>query len=162
LSLCERHRCRRRNAKHRQSHRYLTTVQHDVFFLLANDATWVGPDALKGKVPRSLMSIWKAPARRAQGASDRISTSTRLIPMMREYTVFNVDQCDSLPDRIITGKPPRKSSATAQAFKGTLGGFYVYKSRIEIIRGLSFPSADALLRIACCGRLPSASRATRP
>jgi antirestriction protein ArdC len=52
------------------------------------------------------MSIWKAPARRAQGASDRISTSTRLIPMMREYTVFNVDQCDSLPDRIITGKPP--------------------------------------------------------
>jgi hypothetical protein len=111
---------------------------------------------------RSLMSIWKAPARRAQGASDRISTSTRLIPMMREYTVFNVDQCDSLPDRIITGKPPRKSSATAQAVKGTLGGFYVYKSRIEIIRGLSFPSADALLRIACCGRLPSASRATRP
>jgi antirestriction protein ArdC len=34
-------------------------------------------------------------------------TSTRLIPMMREYTVFNVDQCDGLPDSITTGKPMR-------------------------------------------------------
>jgi antirestriction protein ArdC len=34
----------------------------------------------------------------------------RLIPMMREYTVFNVAQCENLPDKIIapaTGKPPR-------------------------------------------------------
>src|SRR5689334_12357464 len=31
----------------------------------------------------------------------------RLIPMMREYTVFNVDQCDGLPDVIRTGKPMR-------------------------------------------------------
>jgi antirestriction protein ArdC len=42
---------------------------------------------------------------RDQGADD--STSTRLIPMMREYTVFNVDQCDSLPDSVFTGKPMR-------------------------------------------------------
>jgi antirestriction protein ArdC len=27
--------------------------------------------------------------------------------MMREYTVFNVDQCESLPDGITTGKPIR-------------------------------------------------------
>jgi antirestriction protein ArdC len=27
--------------------------------------------------------------------------------MMREYTVFNVDQCDNLPDSVITGKPMR-------------------------------------------------------
>ena len=27
--------------------------------------------------------------------------------MMREYTVFNVDQCDGLPDGVITGKPMR-------------------------------------------------------
>jgi antirestriction protein ArdC len=31
----------------------------------------------------------------------------RLIPMMREYTVFNVDQCDGLPDTIRAGKPMR-------------------------------------------------------
>ena len=35
------------------------------------------------------------------------STSTRLVPMMREYTVFNVDQCEKLPDSVITGKPMR-------------------------------------------------------
>jgi antirestriction protein ArdC len=42
---------------------------------------------------------------RDKGTDD--STSTRLIPMMREYTVFNVDQCDSLPDSIRAGKPMR-------------------------------------------------------
>jgi antirestriction protein ArdC len=33
--------------------------------------------------------------------------STRLVPMMREYTVFNVDQCEGLPDSVATGKPAR-------------------------------------------------------
>ncbi len=42
---------------------------------------------------------------REQGADD--SSSTRLIPMMREYTVFNVDQCENLSDSINTGKPMR-------------------------------------------------------
>ena len=27
--------------------------------------------------------------------------------MMREYTVFNVDQCENLPESVITGKPMR-------------------------------------------------------
>src|SRR5450432_1899704 len=27
---------------------------------------------------------------------------SRLVPMMREYTVFNVDQCENLPDRVMT------------------------------------------------------------
>jgi antirestriction protein ArdC len=35
------------------------------------------------------------------------SVSARLIPMMREYTVFNVDQCENLPDNINAGKPVR-------------------------------------------------------
>ena len=26
----------------------------------------------------------------------------RIVPMMREYTVFNVDQCEGLPDRVLT------------------------------------------------------------
>jgi antirestriction protein ArdC len=33
--------------------------------------------------------------------------STRLVPMMREYTVFNVDQCEGLADSVTTGKPMR-------------------------------------------------------
>src|SRR5690348_8163251 len=28
-------------------------------------------------------------------------TATRIVPMMREYTVFNVDQCENLPERIL-------------------------------------------------------------
>jgi antirestriction protein ArdC len=32
---------------------------------------------------------------------------TRVVPMMREYTVFNVDQCDGLSDSIRAGKPMR-------------------------------------------------------
>ena len=27
---------------------------------------------------------------------------TRIVPLLREYTVFNVDQCENLPDRILT------------------------------------------------------------
>jgi antirestriction protein ArdC len=34
-------------------------------------------------------------------------SSTRLIPMMREYTVFNVDQSEGLPASVTTGKPMR-------------------------------------------------------
>ncbi|MFL6799060.1 MAG: ArdC family protein [Xanthobacteraceae bacterium] len=32
---------------------------------------------------------------------------TRLVPMLREYTVFNIEQCDGLPDRVRAGKPMR-------------------------------------------------------
>jgi antirestriction protein ArdC len=38
---------------------------------------------------------------------DAHEVPARLIPMMREYTVFNVDQCAGLPDNITTGKPMR-------------------------------------------------------
>jgi antirestriction protein ArdC len=49
---------------------------------------------------------------RDQGADDE--TATRLVPMLREYTVFNVDQCDNLPDRIITAKPMRVRNPDAR------------------------------------------------
>ena len=38
---------------------------------------------------------------------DGEEAETRLVPMLREYTVFNVDQCDGLPDSIRAGKPMR-------------------------------------------------------
>jgi antirestriction protein ArdC len=34
-------------------------------------------------------------------------TETRVMPILREYTVFNVDQCENLPDAIKAGKPMR-------------------------------------------------------
>jgi antirestriction protein ArdC len=36
-------------------------------------------------------------------------TATHLVPMMREYTVFNVDQCENLPDSVNTGKANARS-----------------------------------------------------
>src|ERR1700677_1445182 len=46
-----------------------------------------------------------------QGADDN---STRLIPIMRECTVFNVDQCEKLPDSVATGKPMRVRNPDAR------------------------------------------------
>jgi antirestriction protein ArdC len=46
------------------------------------------------------------------GADDE--PSTRLVPMMREYTVFNVDQCDGLPDNVAIGKPMRVRNPDAR------------------------------------------------
>jgi antirestriction protein ArdC len=42
------------------------------------------------------------------------TSSTRLVPMMREYTVFNVDQCENLPDSVNTGKPMRVRNPDAR------------------------------------------------
>jgi antirestriction protein ArdC len=39
--------------------------------------------------------------------SDANEAGTHFIPMLREYTVFNVDQCEGLPDRVRAGKPMR-------------------------------------------------------
>jgi antirestriction protein ArdC len=46
---------------------------------------------------------------------------TRVIPMMREYTVFNVDQCEGLPARVMTAgtvkvKNPDERDATIDEF----------------------------------------------
>src|SRR5467141_1231781 len=51
------------------------------------------------------------------------NSSPRLVPMMREYTVFNVDQCENLPDSVNTGKPmrvrnPDTRDEVADAFLG--------------------------------------------
>jgi hypothetical protein len=39
-------------------------------------------------------------------------TDTRLVHMLREYTVFNVEQCENLPDSVTTGKPMRVRNST--------------------------------------------------
>jgi antirestriction protein ArdC len=51
---------------------------------------------------------------------------TRVVPMMREYTVFNVDQCQKLPDRVMTlgevkVRNPDERDATIDEFLGSSG-----------------------------------------
>jgi antirestriction protein ArdC len=50
-----------------------------------------------------------------KGADD--DTVTRIVPMLREYTVFNVDQCESLPERIVApgAVKPRNSDERSAA-----------------------------------------------
>src|SRR5258707_13928058 len=63
-------------------------------------------------------------------------TLTRLVPMMREYTVFNVDQCDGLPETAKTGKPtrvrnPDTRDALADEFLRSTGADIITSSAIE-------------------------------
>jgi antirestriction protein ArdC len=65
-----------------------------------------------------------------QGADD--SCSTRLIPMMRDYTVFNVDQCENLTDTIKTGKPIRIRNPDA---RDELADAFVHSTGADIREG---------------------------
>lgn len=58
--------------------------------------------------------------------ADGEEAEKRLIPMMREYTVFNVEQCEGLPASIVSGKPQRLRNpdirdALADEFLATSG-----------------------------------------
>jgi antirestriction protein ArdC len=73
-------------------------------FLTFKQAVELGGNVRKGEHGTKVYFVKQLQVR-DQAADD--SSSTRLIPMMREYTVFNVDQCENLPDSITTGKPLR-------------------------------------------------------
>jgi antirestriction protein ArdC len=51
---------------------------------------------------------------------------TRIVPLMRAYTVFNVDQCEGLPDRVLTlgevkARNPDERDPTIDEFLGSSG-----------------------------------------
>ena len=51
---------------------------------------------------------------------------TKIVPIMRAYTVFNVDQCEGLPDRVLTlgevkVRNPDERDATIDEFLGSSG-----------------------------------------
>jgi antirestriction protein ArdC len=72
-------------------------------FLTFKQALELGGNVRKGEHGTKVYFVKQLQVR-DQAADDN---SMRLIPMMREYTVFNVDQCENLPDSINTGKPIR-------------------------------------------------------
>ena len=73
-------------------------------FLTFKQALELGGNFRKGERGTKVCFVKQLQVR-DQGSDD--SSATRLIPMMREYTVFNVDQCDNLLDSVTTGKPMR-------------------------------------------------------
>jgi antirestriction protein ArdC len=85
-----------------------------------------------------------------QGEDD--STSSRLIPMMREYMVFNVDQCDNLPDNVIAGKPMRVRNPDA---RDELTDAFLHSTGADIREGhgeaMYVPSRDFISMPAFAG-----------
>ena len=73
-------------------------------FLTFKQALELGGNVRKGERGTKVFFVKQLQVR-DEGADE--SSATRLIPMMREYTVFNVDQCENLPDSVIAGKPMR-------------------------------------------------------
>jgi antirestriction protein ArdC len=73
-------------------------------FLTFKQALELGGNVRKGEHGTKVCFVKQLQVR--DQAADN-ETATRLVPMLREYTVFNVDQCDNLPDSVNTGKPMR-------------------------------------------------------
>jgi antirestriction protein ArdC len=63
---------------------------------------------------------------------DEEKTDTRLIPMLREYTVFNVAQCENLPDSVKAGKPMRVRNPDA---RDALADEFLCSTRADIREG---------------------------
>lgn len=56
----------------------------------------------------------------------------KIIPMMREYTVFNVAQCENLPESIVNGKPARIRNPDA---RDDLADEFLRSTRADIREG---------------------------
>jgi antirestriction protein ArdC len=68
-------------------------------FLTFKQALELGGNVRKGERGTKVYFVKQLQVR-DQGADD--DATTRVVPMMREYTVFNIDQCEKLPTRITT------------------------------------------------------------
>jgi hypothetical protein len=74
-------------------------------FLTFKQALELGGNVRRGEHGTKVYFVKQLHVHDKDGSDD--NSATRLVPMMREYTVFNVDQCENLPDSIYTGKPMR-------------------------------------------------------
>jgi antirestriction protein ArdC len=81
-------------------------------FLTFKQALELGGNVRKGEHGTKVYFVKQLQVR-DQGADD--SSSTRLIPMVREYTVFNVDQCENLPDQHRQANPRSQSRHARRA-----------------------------------------------
>jgi antirestriction protein ArdC len=68
-------------------------------FLTFKQASELGGNVRKGERGTKVYFVKQLQVRDKSGDD---AAATRVIPMMREYTVFNVDQCENLPTRITT------------------------------------------------------------
>src|SRR3954469_22981366 len=80
-------------------------------FLTFKQALELGGNVRKGERGTKVYFVKQLQVR-DEGAGD--GTATRLVPLMRDYTVFNVDQCEKLPERVSAGKAMRVRNPDAR------------------------------------------------
>jgi antirestriction protein ArdC len=73
-------------------------------FLTFNQAKEAGGNVRKGEHGTKVYFVKNLIVKDREATAE---DDTKLIPMMREFTVFNVAQCENLPESVISGKPMR-------------------------------------------------------
>ena len=77
---------------------------------------------------------------------DAAIDDVKQIPLMREYTVFNVAQCDGLSDRIVNGEPMRVRNPDT---RDELADAYIASTGAKIVEGSGeaffMPSQDLIM-----------------
>ena len=91
-------------------------------FLTFKQAIEAGVNVRKGEHGTKVYFVKQLQIKEGDGSG----SDTRLVPMLREYTVFNVGQCENLPDTIKSGRPmrvrnPDTRDALADAFLRSTG-----------------------------------------
>ena len=72
-------------------------------FLTFKQAIKAGGNVRKGEHGTKVYFVKQLQVKDGEAEDD----GPRIIPMLREYTVFNCAQCESLPDGVMAGKPMR-------------------------------------------------------
>lgn len=72
-------------------------------FLTFKQATEAGGHVRKGEHGTRVIFIKQLRVKQDDGED----ADARMVPMLREYSVFNVAQCENLPEAVVTGKPMR-------------------------------------------------------
>jgi antirestriction protein ArdC len=127
-------------------------------FLTLRQALELGGNVRKGEHGTKVNFVKQLQVR-DQDADD--SASTRLVPMMREYTVFNVEQCQNLPDSV--KKPMRVRNPTV---RDALADAFLQSTGAEIREGSEahyVPNRDFISRSSTSTRGPApASKCSTP
>jgi antirestriction protein ArdC len=93
-------------------------------FLTFKQALELGGHVRRGETGTKVYFVKQLQVRDKGAADD--DDATRTVSMLREYTVFNVDQCEKLPDRVNTPAPvkprnPDQRDAIIDAFLACSG-----------------------------------------
>jgi antirestriction protein ArdC len=71
-------------------------------YLTFKQAVELGSHVRKGERGTKIYFVKQLEVRDKDGADTGEENEARLVPMLREYTVFDVDQCENLPPRVTT------------------------------------------------------------